>query len=51
MSEDIQSGDMPIKNYTLIHRDARLTNAQRKQMTDWLDTESEKLRTQIEAAR
>jgi len=46
MSEDIQSGDMPMKKYTLIHRDARLTDAQRKQLTDWLDAEAEKLRAQ-----
>ncbi|HXE43277.1 MAG TPA: heme-binding domain-containing protein [Candidatus Baltobacteraceae bacterium] len=44
MSEDIQEGDMPMKKYTLIHRDARLTENQRKQLADWLDAEAEKLR-------
>ena len=46
MSDDIQSGDMPMKKYTLIHRDARLTDAQRKQLTDWLDAQVEKLQSQ-----
>jgi hypothetical protein len=46
MSDDIQSGDMPMKKYTLIHRDARLTDAQRKQLTDWLDAQADKLQSQ-----
>lgn len=51
MSDDIQSGDMPMKKYTLIHRAARLTDAQRKEITDWLDATAEKLQLQDEAAR
>ncbi len=42
MSEDISQKEMPLPKYTLIHHDARLTDAQRKQMTDWLDAQSEK---------
>ena len=51
MSDDIQSGDMPMKKYRLIHRDARLTDDQRKQLAEWLDATAEKLQTQDETAR
>jgi len=46
MSDDIQNGDMPMKKYTLIHRDARLTVDQRKQLTDWLDVKADAFRSQ-----
>jgi hypothetical protein len=44
MSDNIGSGDMPPKKYTAIHADARLTDSQRKDLTDWLDAEADKLR-------
>jgi hypothetical protein len=44
MSEEIQSGEMPPKKYTLIHADARLTDSQRKTLTDWLDAQAEQLK-------
>ena len=44
MSEQIQWGDMPMKKYTLIHVDARLSAAQRKQLADWLDGEAARLK-------
>ena len=43
MSDNISSGDMPPKKYSAIHTDARLTDSQRKAMTDWLDAEVDKL--------
>lgn len=43
MSEDISEKDMPLSKYTLIHRGARLTDAQRKEMADWLDGQEEKI--------
>jgi hypothetical protein len=43
MSEDISEKDMPLPKYLRIHHDARLTDAQRKQMSDWLDAQSAKL--------
>ena len=46
MSDDIQSGDMPMKKYTLIHRDARLTTDQRQKLADWLDAQQDALRPQ-----
>lgn len=39
MSDEISSGEMPLKKYTQIHADARLTESQRKELTDWLDAE------------
>jgi len=47
ISEAVQYGEMPPKKYTLIHRDAILTEAQRKEISDWADAESERLRASI----
>jgi len=46
MSEQIDYGEMPLKKYALIHADARLTESQRKELTDWLDAEAKKLKSQ-----
>jgi len=49
MSGEIQSRRMPLPRYTLIHREARLTETQRKEMTEWLDSVAsnlEKLKNQ-----
>jgi hypothetical protein len=43
MSDEISSGEMPLPKYTKIHADARLTEIQRKKLTDWLDTEAARL--------
>lgn len=45
MSEEIGSGEMPLPKYKKIHADARLTEIQRKELTDWLDAEAEHLRS------
>lgn len=37
MSELIGDSEMPLKKYTLIHADARLTPDQREALTQWLD--------------
>ena len=37
MSDEIDDGDMPMKKYTLIHKDARLTQQQRDTLTQWLN--------------
>ena len=47
MSDEIGSGEMPLKKYTNIHADARLTESQRKELTDWLDEEAAKLKTSV----
>jgi hypothetical protein len=44
MSEEIGYGEMPPKKYTAIHTDARLTDSQRKELTDWLDVEAARLK-------
>jgi heme-binding protein len=47
MSEQVGYGEMPPKKYTLIHADARLTESQRKELTDWLDSEAAQLKTSV----
>lgn len=44
MSDQIDSGDMPLKKYTLIHKDARLTSEQRDELTQWLDAQAKALK-------
>jgi hypothetical protein len=46
MSEEIDGADMPLKKYTLIHADARLTAEQRSELTGWLDGEVDKMKAQ-----
>lgn len=45
MSEKIGYEEMPLKKYTLIHADARLTDGQRKELTNWLDAEAARLKS------
>jgi hypothetical protein len=45
MSEKIGYDEMPPAKYTAIHADARLTESQRKELTDWLDAEAARLKT------
>ena len=45
MSDEIGSDEMPPKKYTTIHADARLTESQRKELTDWLDAEAARLKS------
>jgi hypothetical protein len=49
MSEQIGYDEMPPKKYTAIHADARLTDAQKKQLTDWLDARAEQLKATLPA--
>jgi hypothetical protein len=44
MSEEIDYQEMPPQKYTMIHADARLTAAGRKELIDWLDAEAARLR-------
>jgi len=44
MSDEIDDGDMPLKKYSLIHKDARLTDEQRDELTQWLDAQAKALR-------
>jgi hypothetical protein len=45
MSDEIGNATMPPKKYTAIHVNARLTDAQRKTLTDWLDDAADKLKS------
>ncbi|MDE3099457.1 MAG: heme-binding domain-containing protein [Verrucomicrobiota bacterium] len=44
INEALDYREMPLKRYTLIHADARLTEAQRKKIMDWTDATAAKLR-------
>lgn len=35
--EQIKEGEMPLKSYTIIHRNAELTEVSRKKLLDWLE--------------
>ena len=44
INEVLDYREMPPKKYTLLHPEARLTDAQRKQLMDWSDAAENKLR-------
>ena len=44
INEVLDYRQMPLKKYTLLHPEARLTEAQRKQLMDWTDAEAARLR-------
>jgi hypothetical protein len=44
MSEEIDYREMPPKKFTALHADARLTDGQRKELTDWLDAAAVRLK-------
>ncbi len=44
INEVLDYKEMPPKKYTLLHPEARLTDAQRKQIMDWTDAAAGKLR-------
>jgi hypothetical protein len=48
MSEEIDYREMPPNKYTAIRADARLTDGERKELTDWLDDESSRLNSMPE---
>jgi hypothetical protein len=43
MIDVLEDHSMPLKSYTLIHRDAKLSEAQVKTLVSWLEDEREKL--------
>jgi len=36
-NEEVANGNMPLKSYTWMHLEAKLTEAQRKELADWFD--------------
>jgi hypothetical protein len=45
INEVVDYREMPPKKYTLLHPDARLTEAQRKELLDWTGAAADKLRS------
>jgi hypothetical protein len=45
ISDSVRDGGMPLPSYARIHRAARLTDDQRKQLADWAEQEAERLKT------
>jgi hypothetical protein len=45
IKKQIDKGDMPLSSYTIIHRDAKLTDAEKKVIISW----SENIRKEMEA--
>ncbi len=43
LSDEVTDRSMPLKSYTWIHRDAKLTAAQIKTLADWAETLAEKI--------
>jgi hypothetical protein len=41
--EEVENGDMPLKQYLLIHRNAKLTDEQKELLCGWTDKLSEEL--------
>jgi len=42
--EEVSSGDMPLRSYTLVHTKARLNAAQREQIVHWAEQEAQRLK-------
>lgn len=49
VSEEIDSGDMPLASYTWMHPPARLSASQREQLSKWADQESRRLQPGAQA--
>ena len=45
ISDEVDSGNMPLKKYTMIHRDAVLSDAQRKAIVDWAEAQADLLKS------
>ena len=45
MGEEIRSGEMPLRKYTLLHPEAKLTTDQRGELADWLSSEAAKIKS------
>lgn len=46
ISDEVTDRSMPLKSYTWIHRDAKLTEAQIKLLADWAESLAEKIEPQ-----
>lgn len=50
ISDQVDSADMPLKKYTMIHRDAILSDAQRKLIVDWAEAQADRLNAETSGA-
>ncbi|GAB3359501.1 hypothetical protein GCM10027566_24930 [Arachidicoccus ginsenosidivorans] len=46
MKSQVRDGDMPLRSYTWMHKDARLSDAQKTQLISWLDKTIDSLNQQ-----
>ncbi len=51
ISDVVDSGEMPPKKYTAIHRDAVLTATQRKVLVDWAEAQSAALKSETSGTK
>lgn len=47
--DEIESGGMPLRSYTLVHADARLSAADKAALIEWAEAEAKRLSTLLEA--
>jgi hypothetical protein len=45
ISDEVDSAEMPLKKYTMIHRDAVLSTSQRQAIVDWAEAQADLLKT------
>ncbi len=38
MADEVEKGEMPIKGYTLMHKEARLSDSERGQLVQWFES-------------
>jgi len=43
VADAVRDGDMPLPSYARVHKAARLTDEQRKQLADWAEQEAQRL--------
>lgn len=46
--DEVKAGDMPLKSYTLIHRDANLNSDQRKAIIQWVEVVKKNIQVTIQ---
>ena len=49
INEVLDYREMPLKKYTLLHPEARLSETQRQELLDWSDAEAERLRALVKS--
>jgi hypothetical protein len=43
VAEAVDAGEMPLRQYTWLHKEARLDPQQRRQLAEWAEKESKRL--------